>query len=84
MIDAKDKSAGMLRVVVKVRPEQYDELFRYVREIGLTMSAFMRESAVKAMMEAARPRPPGEEPHPRAAALPDQAVQRTRQGQHDA
>jgi hypothetical protein len=34
---------------VKLRPGEYDELFRHVREIGSTMSAFFREGAVKAM-----------------------------------
>ena len=44
-------SGGMVRVVVKLRPDQYDALFRHVREVGSTMSAFCRESAVKAMRE---------------------------------
>ena len=51
MTDAKDKSAGMVRIIVKLRPEQYDALFRYVRQVGSTMSAFCRDSAVKAMKE---------------------------------
>jgi hypothetical protein len=51
MTGAKDKSAGMVRITVKLRPEQYDHLFRYVRQVGSTMSAFCRESAVKAMKE---------------------------------
>ena len=38
-------------VTVRLRPREYDELFRQVREIGSTMSAFFRESAVKAMKE---------------------------------
>jgi hypothetical protein len=42
---------GMVRVIVKLRPEQYDELFRHVRAVGSTMSAFFRESVVKAMRE---------------------------------
>jgi hypothetical protein len=41
----------MVRVIVKLRPEQYDELFHHVREVGSTISAFCRESAVKAMRE---------------------------------
>jgi hypothetical protein len=49
MTDARDKSAGMVRITVKLRPDQYDELFRHVREIGSTMSAFCRESMTKAM-----------------------------------
>jgi hypothetical protein len=40
-----------VRVIVKLRPEQYDELFRHVREVGSTMSAFCRESAMNAMTE---------------------------------
>ena len=51
MTKAQDKSAGMVRVTVKLRPDQYDELFRHVRKIGSTMSAFFRESAMKAMKE---------------------------------
>jgi hypothetical protein len=55
-------SSGMVRVIVKLRLEQYDELFRHVREVGSTMSAFCRESAVKAMREehsgTERSRPP--------------------------
>jgi hypothetical protein len=37
------------RVIVKLRPEQYDELFRYVHLVGSTLSEFLRESAVNAM-----------------------------------
>jgi hypothetical protein len=51
MTEAEGKSVSMVRVTVKLRPDQYDELFQYVREIGSTMSAFFRESAVKAMRE---------------------------------
>ena len=51
MKEAEDKSVGMVRVTVKLRPNQYDELIQYVREVGSTMSAFLRESAVKAMRE---------------------------------
>jgi hypothetical protein len=40
-----------VRVTVKLRPYEYDELFRHVREIGSTMSAFFRESATRAMEE---------------------------------
>jgi hypothetical protein len=42
-------SAGMVRVVVKLRPEQYDELFHHVRLIGSTLSEFLRETAASAM-----------------------------------
>jgi hypothetical protein len=48
MTEAEGKSVS---VTVKLRPDQYDELFQYVREIGSTMSVFFRESAVKAMRE---------------------------------
>lgn len=47
----QDTCAGMVRVVVRLRPEQYDELFRHARASGLTMSAFFRESALNAMRE---------------------------------
>jgi hypothetical protein len=51
MQEAGDKSGGMVSVIVKLQPDQYDELFQYVREVGSTMSAFFRESAMKAMRE---------------------------------
>jgi hypothetical protein len=51
MKEAGDKSGGMVRVIVKLQPDQYDELFQYVREVGSTMSAFFRESAMKALKE---------------------------------
>jgi hypothetical protein len=51
MKEAEDKSGGMVRITVKLRPDQYDELFQYVREVGSTMSAFFRDSAVKSMRE---------------------------------
>jgi hypothetical protein len=44
----RNTSAGMVRVVVKLRPEQYDALSRHVRLIGSTLSEFFRESAVNA------------------------------------
>jgi hypothetical protein len=49
MIDVANNSGCTVRIIVKLKPEQYDELMRHVREIGSTMSAFFRESAVKAM-----------------------------------
>jgi hypothetical protein len=49
MTDVENKSRCTVRVVVKLRPDQYDELFRHVCEIRSTMSAFLRESAAKAM-----------------------------------
>jgi hypothetical protein len=51
MKEAEHKSSGMVRITVKLQPDQYDELFQYVREVGSTMSAFFRESAMKAMRE---------------------------------
>jgi hypothetical protein len=36
---------------VKLRPDEYDELFRHVCRIGTTMSAFLRESAARAIKE---------------------------------
>jgi hypothetical protein len=42
-----------VRIVVKLRPDQYDQLVRHVREIGSTMSAFLRESAARVMKEGA-------------------------------
>jgi hypothetical protein len=51
MIDMANNSGCTVRVIVKLRPDQYDELIRHVREIGSTMSAFFRESVAKAMKE---------------------------------
>jgi hypothetical protein len=51
MTEAEAKSTCTVRITVKLRPSEYDELFRHVREIGSTMSAFLRKSAVKAMKE---------------------------------
>jgi hypothetical protein len=51
MTDTNDMSACTVRITVKLRPAEYDELFRHVCEIGSTMSAFFRESAAKAMKE---------------------------------
>ena len=62
MIDTGGRSACTVRITVKLRPDEYDELFRHVREIGSTMSAFFRESAAKAMKgerpDTARSHPP--------------------------
>jgi hypothetical protein len=60
MTDTQDKSAGMVRITVKLRPDQYDEVFRHVREIGSTISAFCRECMAKAMRE--KHRDCGEQP----------------------
>ena len=51
MIEMANNSGCTVRVIVKLRPDQYDELIRHVREIGSTMSAFFRDSAAKAMKE---------------------------------
>jgi hypothetical protein len=51
MTDAKDRSACTARITVKLRPDEYDAMFRHMREIGSTMSAFFRESAAKAMRD---------------------------------
>jgi hypothetical protein len=51
MSDTERKSACTVRVTVKLRPHEYDELLRHVCEIGSTMSAFFRESAARAMKE---------------------------------
>ncbi len=57
MIDMANNSGCTVRVIVKLRPDQYDELIRHVREIGSTMSAFFRDSAARAMKENHRDRP---------------------------
>jgi hypothetical protein len=54
MIDASEKSTCTVRIIVKLRPDEYDQLFRHVHEIGSTMSAFIRESVAKSMKQ----RPP--------------------------
>jgi hypothetical protein len=51
MVDMANNSRCTVRVIVKLRPDQYDELIRHVHEIGSTMSAFFRDSAAKAMKE---------------------------------
>jgi hypothetical protein len=51
MTGTERKSACTVRITVKLRPDEYDELFRHVCEIGSTMSAFFRESAARAMKE---------------------------------
>ena len=62
MTDTGGKSACTVRITVKLRPDEYDELFRHVCEIGSTMSAFFRQSAARAMKEehpdTARSHPP--------------------------
>jgi hypothetical protein len=51
MTDVDDKCGCTVRIVVKLRPDQYDQLVRHVREIGSTMSAFLRDSAARVMKE---------------------------------
>jgi hypothetical protein len=51
MANTQDKSSGLVRITVKLAPDQYDELFRHVHAIGSTVSAFFRVSVVKAMKE---------------------------------
>ena len=51
MTGTERKSACTVRVTVKLRPYEYDEMLCHVREIGSTMSAFFRESAARAMEE---------------------------------
>jgi hypothetical protein len=49
--ESDDASGVLVRIVVRLRPQQYDELFSHVREVGSTMSAFCREAVAKAMRE---------------------------------
>jgi hypothetical protein len=51
MTDTNDMSACTVRITVKLRPDEYDAMFRHVCEIGSTIGAFFRESAAKAMKE---------------------------------
>jgi hypothetical protein len=51
MPDTDDKVGLTVRITVKLRPDEYDELFRHVCRIGSTMSAFLRESAARAIKE---------------------------------
>jgi hypothetical protein len=50
MTDLDGSCGCTVRIVVKLRP---DQLVRHVREIGSTMSAFLRESAARVMKEGA-------------------------------
>ena len=67
MTGTERKSACTVRVTVKLRPDEYDELFRHVCQIGSTMSAFFRESATRAMKEKRPDMTPGH-PAPRPGA----------------
>jgi hypothetical protein len=62
MTGTEGRSACTVRITVKLRPDEYDKLFRHVSKIGSTMSAFFRESAARAMKEehldTARSHPP--------------------------
>jgi hypothetical protein len=51
MAETDDKVGLTVRITVKLRPDEYDELFRHVCRIGSTMSAFLRESAARAIKE---------------------------------
>jgi hypothetical protein len=51
MTGTDDKAGLTVRVTVKLRPDEYDDLVRHVRRIGSTMSAFLRESAARAIKE---------------------------------
>jgi hypothetical protein len=51
MAETDDKAGLTVRITVKLRPDEYDELFRHVCRIGTTMSAFLRESAARAIKE---------------------------------
>jgi hypothetical protein len=46
----KDRSGRTVRITVKLRPDEYDN----VRDIGSNLSTFFRESAEKAMKEEGR------------------------------
>ena len=70
MPDTDDKVGLTVRIIVKLRPDEYDELFRHVRRIGSTMSAFLRESAARAIKEE-RPVPLDRAPSPEIAIAPD-------------
>jgi hypothetical protein len=70
MTDTVDKIGLTVRITVKLRPDEYDELFRHVCRIGTTMSAFLRESAARAIQEA-RPIPLDRALSPEILTAPD-------------
>jgi hypothetical protein len=70
MTDTVDKVGLTVRITVKFRPDEYDELFRHVCRIGTTMSAFLRESAARAIQEE-RPNPLDRAQSPVILATPD-------------
>jgi hypothetical protein len=43
MTDVDGKCGCTVRIVVKLRPDQYDQLVRHVREIGSTISVLARK-----------------------------------------
>jgi hypothetical protein len=51
MPDSDDKIGLTVRITVKLRTDEYDEPFQHVCRIGTTMSAFLRESAARAIKE---------------------------------
>jgi hypothetical protein len=74
MTDTDDKAGLTVRVTVKLRPDEYDELFRHVRRIGSTISAFLRESAARAIKEG-QPVALGRALLPEIPIAPDQTSQ---------
>jgi hypothetical protein len=74
MSDTDDRAGLTVRVIVKLRPDEYDELFRHVRRIGSTMSAFLRESAARAIKEG-QPVALGRALSPEIPIAPDQTSQ---------
>jgi hypothetical protein len=57
MTGVDGKRGCTVRIIVRLRPDEYDQLVRHVCEIGSTMSAFLRESAARVMKEGASPGP---------------------------
>ena len=74
MTDTDEKAGLTVRIIVKLRPDEYDVLFRYVRRIGSTMSAFLRESAARAIKEG-QPVGLGRALMPEIPIAPDQTSQ---------
>jgi hypothetical protein len=54
MTDVDGKCNCTVRIVVKLRPDQYDQLVRHVGEIGSTLTAFLHESAARVMKQGLR------------------------------
>jgi hypothetical protein len=70
MTDTDYKAGLTVRITVKLRPDEYDELFRHVCRIGTNMSAFLRESAARAIKEE-RPIPLDRVLSPEISTAPD-------------